>query len=900
MSLTQFPSAFDNLSGSQDRQHPSLASVLNALEAAIGTTTAPVLAPISHAPAVTPQDHGAYADGIHDDTAAVQAAINQVEATGEGTVLFPLGIYLVQIPQITGSNVTCQGLGPGSIIRLAPSSIMATGHTIGIWCNGATNIVIRDLAFDGNFLNIAKDGGAILPSTFAGAGVTLNGAIVTTPAAGTTETWTVSTGAATASNAYTNIPFIFQVDTELIICTGGQGTTSWTVRRGFSNSTVATHLTSAPIISSHASGLFDSTITSYGIWGPKNYYSSTYAAGVDASTYLQQRMPVRASNSHNILVVNCTIYNSISAGILSDATSVNGCQDIRAMGNRIHHTWDNGVYFHMGVQYGLAYGNDISDSMYNGVSAVYCDHVLVQGNIIRYIGPSLSDSGGTQINGSSNCSVVGNMYDHCNFYGVEALSTQETNITGGAGGNQVWASNTIIAANTCTNCRAPDYPTHNCPGINLSGATDTNIFGNSVSGCDFGVSIGQYAVNTVISGNRITNNAQLGVNINNRADIWNVTVRGNLIANNGSHGATSGIPSVRYEGNTITGNAQAGINLGTPPTGIASKIDYVIGNTLTDNGDSGVQTFQGANSLAVIERNTFGNTLGTRFTDGQITFGSPNLYTTTAAFTAADVGKTIIILNQGAGGTTLVTTIVSAPNGGQAVLAANAGATQTGTTFIVMRGPVFFTGSTAAGANSVLTAPAGTFVSTDAGLRITVFSTDPIPILLFSGTIQTYTSATQVSLSGNAGTVAAVNFIIQRIVTGEQGKGINNYSGYPIIERNNLHIGGPEIQNAAGVQNLLMVDRTCVNDANFTCHYWDRFVAFTALTAARTVTLADATTLAGKIITVKDEAGTCSATNTITLGTTASQTIDGAATKVINTAYATQKVYSNGAQWMTT
>lgn len=43
---SQFPSAFDNLQGSYDRMHPSLASVLNSLQQTIGTTSAPQFAPI--------------------------------------------------------------------------------------------------------------------------------------------------------------------------------------------------------------------------------------------------------------------------------------------------------------------------------------------------------------------------------------------------------------------------------------------------------------------------------------------------------------------------------------------------------------------------------------------------------------------------------------------------------------------------------------------------------------------------------------------------------------------------------------------------------------------------------------------------------------------------------------
>jgi hypothetical protein len=97
------------------------------------------------------------------------------------------------------------------------------------------------------------------------------------------------------------------------------------------------------------------------------------------------------------------------------------------------------------------------------------------------------------------------------------------------------------------------------------------------------------------------------------------------------------------------------------------------------------------------------------------------------------------------------------------------------------------------------------------------------------------------------------------------------------------------------------LSRTTVQDAAYTfvSGSTDELVAYTTLTAARAVTLPDATLVPrGRMITVKDEAGTA-ATNNLTVGTTGGQTIDGAATKVINTAFGFLRVYSSGAQWFT-
>lgn len=82
------------------------------------------------------------------------------------------------------------------------------------------------------FNNIYRRGGSAAGST------TLNGAIATTGA--TSITVTSAAGFPTAGNYY------IIVDSEYMLVTGGQGTTTWTVTRGV-NSTAATHLTGAAV-----------------------------------------------------------------------------------------------------------------------------------------------------------------------------------------------------------------------------------------------------------------------------------------------------------------------------------------------------------------------------------------------------------------------------------------------------------------------------------------------------------------------------------------------------------------------------------------------------------------------------------------------------------------------------
>ncbi|TAH33437.1 hypothetical protein EYC59_04885 [Candidatus Saccharibacteria bacterium] len=88
--------------------------------------------------------------------------------------------------------------------------------------------------------------------------------------------------------------------------------------------------------------------------------------------------------------------------------------------------------------------------------------------------------------------------------------------------------------------------------------------------------------------------------------------------------------------------------------------------------------------------------------------------------------------------------------------------------------------------------------------------------------------------------------------------------------------------------------RTGVADANYTATASDTIVALTSLTAARTVTLPSAGSVtAGKQIIVKDESGACNGTKTITVA----GVIDGTTNLVLSSAYASVRLYSNGASW---
>lgn len=83
--------------------------------------------------AVNVKDFGAVGDGVHDDTAAIQAAIDMVASQDGGTVFFPPGVYLVNAPNgfVTGNDYNC-------ILALPFRSTSTTNVPITVELVGAT------------------------------------------------------------------------------------------------------------------------------------------------------------------------------------------------------------------------------------------------------------------------------------------------------------------------------------------------------------------------------------------------------------------------------------------------------------------------------------------------------------------------------------------------------------------------------------------------------------------------------------------------------------------------------------------------------------------------------------------------------------------------------------------
>lgn len=129
--------------------------------------------------------------------------------------------------------------------------------------------------------------------------------------------------------------------------------------------------------------------------------------------------------------------------------------------------------------------------------------------------------------------------------------------------------------------------------------------------------------------------------------------------------------------------------------------------------------------------------------------------------------------------------------------------------------------------------------------------------------------------------------------TGAQGETVMDTTNNRLVVNDGSTAGG---WPAAKLSEVITNTRTAVNDAPYTVLATDRMVAYTALTAARIVSLpASIAYPTGTRLVVVDETGNCSTIKTLTITPNGADVIDGAATAAVNVPYGFIGLESNQA-----
>jgi hypothetical protein len=101
--------------------------------------------------------------------------------------------------------------------------------------------------------------------------------------------------------------------------------------------------------------------------------------------------------------------------------------------------------------------------------------------------------------------------------------------------------------------------------------------------------------------------------------------------------------------------------------------------------------------------------------------------------------------------------------------------------------------------------------------------------------------------------------------------------------------------DANGSGGFATAKRNAIANANVIVNASTRIIAYTSISTARTVTLCAASDFpTGVVLTIVDESGSCSTSNTITINRAGSDTIDGATSAVLSSAYGSIGLVSDG------
>jgi parallel beta-helix repeat protein len=306
--------------------------------------------------------YNAYGDGVHDDTAAIQACINAVAGTG-GTVAVPDGTYLIN--PTTGSGVW--GLMMGSNMTFAMTSgatlkaIAVSSSTYGILCsNGSGNFTITGGNIVGERATHTGSGGE------SGMGIYLNGANITVTGVNISECWgdgiyiCDSSSNVTVTNCVCNHNrrqglSISSCVTALIQNCTFSNTTGTDPQCGIDiepnqgQSVTGVHITGCQIFNNVGGGIQQGDL-----W----------------------------TGSSSTLIENNNIYGNGGGGYHDGGIRILYTHDNIIRNNNVHNNLDGGIKLTEGAPNTTCTGNTVTNNSGWGISADTCNGSVITGNTI--------------------------------------------------------------------------------------------------------------------------------------------------------------------------------------------------------------------------------------------------------------------------------------------------------------------------------------------------------------------------------------------------------------------------------------------------------------------------------------------------------------------------------------
>jgi parallel beta-helix repeat protein len=452
-------------------------------------------------------DKGAAGTGLVDDTAAIQAAIDAVELAGGGTVLLPLGTFLVSSSLVMDSaNVTLAGLGRGSIIKSVTNDEIVRGDNTsklvirdlqilgdadvlktlqrGIqWVNVTDsliqNVYVKNAGYDGILLLSGCVGNIVANNRVEGCqddGINIGG-----------DPTTASTGNIVIGNRVTGC-----VNTGIHISDGSSLTLATGNSISGCNVGIDTHQDAGNIglgMNRIEANLIDSC-TLYGI-----HIKDSDDNSVCGNTINGCQRSLRAENAERCQFLNNACISPSVGGFLDGSD----CADLNLTNN--HFVGATGT-IRLNATRSRVCGNQIKGAGLAIQVASTGTGALIQGNTV---------TGGTgnniEINGASRCVVSGNRLaagDKGVYFvsgSVECVATGNV-ITEGAIGVHVAATDCVAHGNVLNG--------QTTYGIYAAASTRTKIISNQIKGAAIGINIFG-ATSTTLIGNTTTSSTTRGL-----------------------------------------------------------------------------------------------------------------------------------------------------------------------------------------------------------------------------------------------------------------------------------------------------------------------------------------------------------------------------------------------------